>query len=66
MQCKNCFYHLIDDEEKFYICPECFELIEDNLPNDKNKKVELYRISRVVKDRVESKFNYNPTSCAVQ
>ena len=43
MQCKNCFYHLIDDEEKFYICPECFELIEDNLPNDKNKKVEIYR-----------------------
>lgn len=57
MQCKNCFYHLIDDEEKFYICPECFEHIEDNLPNDKNKKVELYRISRVIKDRVESKFN---------
>ena len=57
MQCKNCFYHLIDDEEKFYICPECFELIEDNLPNDKNKKVEIYRISRVIKDRVESKFN---------
>jgi hypothetical protein len=31
MQCKNCFYHLIDDEEKFYICPVCFELIEHQI-----------------------------------
>ena len=57
MWCKNCFYHLIDDEENFYICPNCFELIEYNLPNDKDKKAELYRISSVIKDNIESKLN---------
>ena len=50
MQCKNCKYIFEDNEKNYYLCPNCFELIEENLPNDKRKRVNLYTTSSILKN----------------
>jgi len=56
MQCKNCKYIFEDNEKNYYLCPNCFELIEENLPDDKRKIVEIHRISLVYKDKLYNKL----------
>ena len=50
MQCKNCKYIFADNEENYYLCPNYFELIEENLPNDKRTRVNLYTTSSILKN----------------
>ena len=56
MQCKNCKYIFEDNEKNYYLCPNCLELIEENLPDDKRKRVEIYEISLVYKDKLYNKL----------
>ena len=34
MQCKNCKYMFEDKEKNYYLCPNCLELIDENLPDE--------------------------------
>ena len=56
MQCKNCKYIFEDNEKNYYLCPNCLELIEENLPDDERKRVEIYEISLVYKDKLYNKL----------
>ena len=50
MKCEKCDYVFYEKEEDYFLCPNCFELIEENLPNDKRKRVNLYTTSSILKN----------------